>query len=184
METLKELQIKLQKITTENQKEIESITKEIANNEDRIATVTEKLVASQNTGNIKAYTSSREELQILQYTKDFLTKKLDQLKSRILMNETEAQEQLEYILEQANRLRTEQFDKVSTMLKEMKNISENSTELCLLANELHNTISFDILKNDIPIIGKPKVFNKDMVAGFYEQVTGVPMYNKTINGGE
>ena len=184
MKTLKDLQIKLQKITTENQKEIESITKEIANNEDRIVTVTEKLVASQNAGNIKAYTSSREELQILQYTKDFLTKKLDQVKSRILMNETEAKEQLEYILEQANRLRTEQFDKVSTMLKEMKNISENSTELCLLANELHNTISFDILKNDIPIIGKPKVFNKDMVAGFYEQVTSVPMYNKTINGGE
>lgn len=171
MKAFEEIETKLLAMKNDNLAGINKYEDNISKADRALKIANEHLETAEETADLEAYDKAKGDIWTARHAIEMYQSKIVKIENTPLLNNAERDEVQKEVLLIADRNRAEQFQEAKLLLDKIKTISDNSIELKNSAN--------DILKQ----IGANS-YTKDMVIGFFEQVSNVPMFNSVMKEGE
>lgn len=146
MKTLEEIEKLLKEKLTENKTEIQKYADKIRDVEEARRKADVELLAAENEVDVDRYNNAKNAIWSADHAKELYLKQQTKLKQERLVTKAEYNQLLKEITQVANENHENQNSRAATLIAELREISEESSQTCNKANKLMHQLQREVYK--------------------------------------
>lgn len=146
MKTLEEIEKLLKEKLTENKTEIQKYADKIRDVEEARRKADVELLAAENEVDVDRYNNAKNAIWSADHAKELYLKQQTKLKQERLVTKAEYNQLLKEITQVANETHENQNSRAATLIAELREISEESSQTCNKANKLMHQLQREVYK--------------------------------------